>query len=74
MGCIKCGKANSKTESEFLRRTDSGALTEIDSALAADPPVATTKSSPEDRLLFMRSTGESYTLTVGEKGVAKFQK
>ncbi len=42
--------------------------------LAADPPVASIKSSAEERLLYMQSGGGSYSVKVGEKGTAKFQK
>lgn len=43
-------------------------------ATADDAKVATTKSTAEERLAYMQSTGESYEVTVGEKGAATFQK
>jgi hypothetical protein len=41
---------------------------------AADPPVATAKSDPTNRLAYMQWSGESYTVTVGNTKKATFQK
>ncbi len=49
-------------------------LTIIPYVFAADPPVASIKSSAEERLLYMQSGGDSYSVKVGERGIAKFQK